>query len=82
MPRPSRSDLLPAVDGRESIEQVTRTILAPLRAVAFWLAVALPFLYVPLLFTGLSDTTAITAFLILLGANVVALLLGHSYLSE
>ncbi|MFB6073732.1 MAG: hypothetical protein ABEJ89_01825 [Haloarculaceae archaeon] len=81
MPRSSRFDLLPPLE-RQSVDYLAETVLAPLRAVAFWLAIALPFLYVPLLVTGLSDATLIGAFLVLLAANVVALLAGHSYLRE
>ncbi|WP_336024799.1 hypothetical protein [Halobellus salinisoli] len=53
-------------------------LAAPLRFVAFWTAVTLPFLYVPLLLGGLEGSEP-TVFLALLGANVVALLLGHGY---
>lgn len=52
----------------------------PLEFVGFWAAVALPFLYVPLLVETHLQTAAQTiTFLALLAANVVALLVGHSY---
>lgn len=52
----------------------------PLQFVGFWAAIALPFLYVPLLVETQLQTTAETAtFLTLLGLNVLALLVGHSY---
>jgi len=55
-------------------------VLAPVTAVAFWSAVALPFLHVPLLLaTGLSSESTSTAFLVLLGLNVFALLVGHPH---
>ncbi|SEO83306.1 hypothetical protein SAMN04487948_105381 [Halogranum amylolyticum] len=52
--------------------------LGPIRFVGFWAAIALPFLYVPLLFDGIDGSRAIV-FLGLLVANVVALRVGHDY---
>ena len=50
------------------------------RVVAFWTAVVLPFLYLPLLFGGLEgDVTLFGGLLVL---NAVALLLGHDYRRE
>lgn len=55
-------------------------LAAPLQFVGFWAAIALPFLYVPLLVETQLQTTAETAtFLALLGLNVLALVVGHSY---
>ncbi len=51
----------------------------PVRAAAFWSAVALPFLNVALLANGLSTAAETTAFLALLVANVVALYVGQPY---
>ncbi len=51
----------------------------PVRAAAFWSAVALPFLNVALLANGLSTTAETTAFVALLAVNVVALYVGQSY---
>ena len=48
-------------------------------AVAFWSAIALPFLYLPLLFTGLETTQELLAFLGLLGLNLVAFVVGHRH---
>jgi hypothetical protein len=53
-------------------------VVAPLRFLAFWAAVALPFLYLPLLVGGL-DGQQTTVFVGLLLANAVALVLGHGY---
>ena len=47
--------------------------------VAFWAAVALPFLYVPLLVTGLGTAPRRIAFAGLLALNVTALIVGHRY---
>lgn len=67
----------------QSIAHVAEGLRTPIVAVSFWLAVTLPFMYVPLLFvTGLSTTTEQLAFVALLLANVVTLLVGHSYHRE
>ena len=49
------------------------------QAFAFWSAIALPFLYLPLLAYGLETTSQLGAFFLLLVANVLALLVGHRY---
>lgn len=46
---------------------------------AFWTAVALPFLYVPLLFGGISTSSEFAALVVLFGVNFVALYIGHDY---
>lgn len=51
----------------------------PLARVAFWTAIALPFLYVPLLVAGLTTTTRQVAFLVLLALNALTLVVGHSH---
>lgn len=51
-----------------------------LQATAFWSAVAMPFLYLPLLVGGLTGGEAVT-FIGLLFLNVVALVLGHGHRS-
>lgn len=50
-----------------------------LRALAFWSAVVLPFLHVPLVTTGLASPSERHAFLVLLALNAVALYAGHPY---
>lgn len=50
-----------------------------LRALAFWSAVVLPFLHVPLLVAGLSTPGERHAFTALLVLNAVALYAGHSH---
>jgi len=54
----------------------------PARRVAFWVAVALPFLLVALLARGLSNGTDTLAFLALIVVELVALVLGHSHRRE
>lgn len=53
-------------------------VVAPLRFLSFWAAVALPFLYLPLLVGGL-EGQQVTVFVALLLANLVALVVGHEY---
>ncbi|WP_435155159.1 hypothetical protein [Haladaptatus sp. DFWS20] len=57
------------------------TLTTPIQFVGFWSAVALPFLYVPLLMNGLADAE-LTVFLSLLVCHIVALFAGHSYRQE
>jgi hypothetical protein len=58
---------------------IPRMVVDPIRRIAFWTAILLPFLYVPLLATGLSSTAALIAFMLLVSVNVVALYVGQSY---
>lgn len=51
----------------------------PVEALAFWSAVALPFVYLPLLLGGFDDLTGALTFVGLLLANFVALYLGHDH---
>jgi len=55
------------------------SVLGPVRGVAFWLAIALPFLYVPLLASGLQSSSVRLAFVALVVCNALALLVGHSH---
>ena len=73
----SVNELFALVD--ETVPSVGQSLAGPLRRLAFWTAVALPFLYVPLLLSGLESSADRTAFAVLVGANVVALLVGHSH---
>ncbi len=57
-----------------------RAVLARgLVAASFWLAVALPFVYLPLVFAGLETTGDVTLVGGLLLANAVALVAGHTH---
>ena len=68
--------------GRVATSSLSRSLLRPLKGAAFWTAVALPFLHVPLLVTGLDSSTTLGAFVALLVLNVVALLVGHPHASD
>lgn len=54
----------------------------PLEAVSFWSAIALPFLYMPLLLAGISTQGELLTFIGLLALNVAALLAGHGHKRE
>lgn len=74
-------DRLPRLNELVDAAPLRRTltvVAAPLRFIAFWAAVALPFLYVPLLAGGLEGQQALV-FAGLLAANAAALVLGHEY---
>jgi hypothetical protein len=54
-------------------------VSGPLKRLAFYAAIVLPFLHLPLLVTGLKSDTVTIAFGALLVLNVVAILVGHYY---
>ncbi|AGN01575.1 hypothetical protein L593_08150 [Salinarchaeum sp. Harcht-Bsk1] len=64
---------------RSVLQTARRHVFTPVRAAGFWSAIALPFLYVPLVATGLETEAELSVFLALLAANVVAIALGHSH---
>ncbi|SDR43526.1 hypothetical protein [Natronobacterium texcoconense] len=59
-----------------------RSLRGPAQFLSFWVAIALPFVHVPLLAQGLGDSSVTLTFLVLLAINVVALYLGHGYNQE
>lgn len=79
------STRLGATAGAEEANDVDRlklptgSVAAPLSALSFWMAIALPALYLPLLFTGLSTVPDLLTFFGLFGLHLVALFGGRSY---
>ncbi len=62
---------------------LSRAAVRPLRAIAFWSAIALPFLYIPLLLMeGLGSGSHMTAFLTLVALHVVSVVIGHRHGSD
>lgn len=55
-----------------------RVVTYPVQFAAFWLAVALPFLYLPLLYGGVQGEQA-AVFGSLLALNAAALVVGHGH---
>ncbi|WEL22535.1 hypothetical protein HBNXHr_2492 [Halorhabdus sp. BNX81] len=72
---PSLADHTPPT----SAQHGKRRLLEPVQGVAFWASIALPFVQVPLLLSGLHDWTAVLAFGSLLALNVLTLYVGHTY---
>jgi hypothetical protein len=62
-----------------SLTNIRESILTPVRGMAFWTAITLPFLYLPLLAYGLGSSATRLAFVGLVACNAVALVVGHSY---
>lgn len=60
-------------------EQFVRTTLRTASAAAFWLAVALPLCYLPLLATGLDSPPVVSTLGALLALNAVCLVVGHAH---
>lgn len=67
----------PARSLRDAIPM--EAIRAPASRVAFYSAIALPAVYLPLLVTGIETTDGLTLFLGLLGLHLVTLVAGRSY---
>jgi hypothetical protein len=57
-------------------------LTTPVEMVSFWLAVALPFLYLPLLVSGVTTDGELLSVLVLVALNAVALLIGHDHRNE
>ncbi|HMB50342.1 hypothetical protein [Natronoarchaeum rubrum] len=72
-----------ATDRQSLSEQVydrlAGTVMTPVRMLGFWTAVALPFLHVPLLATGLNGSEETMTFVALLALNLVALYVGYPH---
>ena len=76
IPSTTVTDVLP-----QDASSVT-ALLKPIEAVGFWAAVALPFLYVPLLATGIEEQSSQLAALVLIGLHVGALVVGRHYKAD
>jgi len=74
-PRASKTDRRDASALQQGVSAARRGLMT----VGFWTAVVLPFLHIPLLLSGLDSAAELHAFAALLGANLVALLVGHQY---
>lgn len=61
------------------LANMQHTLSRIVRATAFWIAVLLPFLYVPLLLHGISGRDEQTAFVGMVVLNVCAFVVGHGY---
>ncbi|MEF8800775.1 MAG: hypothetical protein V5A38_02605 [Halolamina sp.] len=61
-----------------AIESLRSALLEPVQAIAFWTAIGLPLVYVPMLATGAvwQNPVAVLAILVL---NIVAFVVGHEH---
>lgn len=80
----SPADAGEATGGRERFAALLEdfqehALTTPLEVVSFWVAVVLPFLYVPLLLSGISLQGELLTFVGLLAINVAAFLVGHGH---
>jgi hypothetical protein len=83
MSSPSRSALAEVASNVDvDTKQGYATLLKPFEVVGFWSAVALPFLYVPLVVSGPSTRAEQTALAALVLTHVIALLLGHRHQTD
>ena len=57
-------------------------LLRPLQAIAFWAAVVMPFVYLPLFVTGIETASEGIALAGLIGLHVVALVVGRRYRAD
>ncbi|WP_396611907.1 hypothetical protein ACH9L7_01060 [Haloferax sp. S1W] len=78
VPRERLSQLREVITDAQNVNTGVKLVAAPLRFVGFWTAVALPFLYLPLLHDGLKSGE-ITVFVTLVAVNAIALVVGHNY---
>lgn len=69
----------PEPEQRERYSSLIRSIKGPTQFLSFWVAIALPFVHLPLLSQGLGDPDVTLAFVVLLAVNVLALYVGHGY---
>lgn len=76
---PSPRDSGDAHSSVRSIRQYVKLPSATVRQLAFWLAVILPFLYLPLLISGAGSAAERTVLVSLMSVNVVALYIGHDH---
>ena len=55
------------------------TVAVPLRTLAFWTAVLLPFVYLPMALDGFAGGSRLRPFVALVAVHAVALSLGHDH---
>ncbi|ELZ22941.1 MULTISPECIES: hypothetical protein [Haloterrigena] len=63
----------------QRLRRLVRSVKGSTQFLSFWVAIALPFVHLPLLAQGLGDPRITATFLVLLAVNVCALYVGHGY---
>ena len=85
MTRPSTSSTLePRAIARYVSDTLTAydAVVQPIEAIGFWVAIVMPFVYLPLLASGLDSPSEGIAFAVLVMAHVLALVAGRRHRSE
>lgn len=65
--------------GDATQNRLVYSLKGPAQFLSFWVAIALPFIHLPLLTQGLGNPQVTLVFLGLLGVNILALYAGHDY---
>lgn len=69
-----------SLGSKSSIKRaIDRGFLRPARTLGFWGAVVLPFLHLPLLFSGIGNSGEVIAFFALIVLNALAVVVGHPH---
>lgn len=76
---PLHSDRTALHSPDERLAGLVDGVLECVRAVGFWSAVALPFLYLPLLVSGVETADGVVAVTVLIALNVVAVVIGRGH---
>lgn len=69
----------PEPDRQQERQRFVRSLKGPAQFLSFWIAIALPFVHLPLLAQGLGDPGVTLTFFALLAINALALYVGHGY---
>ncbi|AEH35807.1 hypothetical protein [Halopiger xanaduensis] len=75
----SNESIGPSSPEADRHRRVLHSLKGPAQFLSFWVAIALPFIHLPLLAQGLGDPGVTLTFLTLLAVNAVALYAGHGY---
>lgn len=68
------------VFGRSGEKASSRSrLISVVESIAFWIAVIIPFTYLPVLAVGSFIPMKSVVFISLIGTNIIALLVGHNY---
>lgn len=67
------------IDPVRAVRSLRRYVGMPLSALSFWIAIALPVFYLPLLAAGIDSVDGLLLFLGLLGLHVLALVGGRGH---
>ncbi len=69
----------PVVDGSGGTGLQASRLIAAVESIAFWIAVIIPFTYLPILAMDAFLPMKPLIFISLFGTNIIALLAGHNY---